>query len=98
MTSIYVAKLGLGTQKINGSPLVTYEMVFVGYSIKNKLKKIWFFEETLLLADTSIKIVLKISFYSLSQIRMWVHKKKSWIEELHNRWSFSYHYEVRAYQ
>ncbi len=65
MTLTYVVKLNLVTrktdisaQKINGLPLVTYEMVLAGFSVQNKLGKVQFFEETFLLADTSIEVVL----------------------------------------
>lgn len=75
MTPTYVAKLDLvirktniGAQKINSLPLVTYEMVLAGSSVQNKLRKVQFFEEPFLLADTSIKVVLEILFLTLSNV------------------------------
>ena len=72
MTPAYAAKLGLAskktdisTQKINDSPLVTYGMVLAGFSVQNKLEKVWFFEETFLLADTSMEVILGMPFFTL---------------------------------
>ena len=69
MTSTFVAKLdfitritNICTQKIDGSPLVIHEIVLVGFSVQDKLGKVWFFEKTFLLADTSIKVVLRMPF------------------------------------
>ena len=53
MIPIYATKWGLVTQKLNISaqkidslPLVTYKIVLIGFSVQDKLKKVWFFEET----------------------------------------------------
>ena len=69
MTPIFAAKLDLvnrktdvRTQKIDGSPLITYGMVLASFSVQNKLGKVWFFEETFLLADTSMNVVLRMLF------------------------------------
>lgn len=71
MTPIYVAKLGfitqktdMGAQKIDSSPLVIYEMALIGFSVQNKLENIWFFEETFMLAYTSLDLILRIPFLS----------------------------------
>ena len=47
MTPTFAAKLGLATQKtdvdtqkIDGSPLVTYEMVLAGFLVQDKLGKV----------------------------------------------------------
>lgn len=37
-------------------------MVSVGFSVQNKLGKIQFFEETFLLVETSIEVVLRMFF------------------------------------
>ena len=73
MNPTYAAKLGLVTrktdvdaQKIDGLTLITYEMVLVGFSVQDKLTKVWLFEETFLLSDTSIEVVLRIPFLTLS--------------------------------
>ena len=64
MTLTFAAKLGLSIQttdidakKIDGSALKTYGMVIAGFSIQDKTGKIRFFEETFLLADTSMEVV-----------------------------------------
>ncbi len=73
MTPTYAAKLGLTTtktsiraQKIDGSPLETHDMTSAKFSLQNSLERIRFFEETFLLANTSMEIVLKMPFLSLS--------------------------------
>ena len=73
MTPAFAAKLGLstqptnvGAQKIDGSTLKTYGMTIAGFLIQDELGKIRFFEETFLLADTSMDVVLGMPFLSLS--------------------------------
>ena len=64
MTPVLAAKLGLstqptnvGAQKIDGSALKTYVMTIAGFSIQDKSRRALFFEETFLLADTSMEVV-----------------------------------------
>ena len=73
MTPAFAAKLGLstrptgvGAQKIDGSPLATYGMAIAAFSLQDSLEKVRFFEETFLLADTSMKVVLGMPFLALS--------------------------------
>lgn len=73
MTPAYAAKLSfviqktnVGNQKIDGSALTTYGIVISGFSLHDKLKRGQFFEKTFLLADTSIKVVLGMLFFTLS--------------------------------
>ncbi len=73
MTPAYVAELSLTTQKtsfgaqnIDGSPLETYGMASARFSLQDSLGKDRFFEETFLLADTSMKVVLRMPFLALS--------------------------------
>lgn len=72
MTSAYASKLGLqarhmnvGVQKIDGSTLPMFKMVLASFQVKNKLWKIWFFQETFLLPNTSVQIVLGLLFWLL---------------------------------
>lgn len=72
ITSAYALKLGfvkqktdIGIQKIDSFALTTYEMIITGFSLQHKLSKVWFFEEIFLLADTNMKVVLELSFFSL---------------------------------
>ena len=72
MTPAYATKLGLttrktdvGAQKIDRSTLVTYWMVIAGFSVQDKLGKVRLFEETFLLADTSMEVVLGMPFLTL---------------------------------
>ncbi len=73
MTPIYAAKLGLitqktsiGAQKINDLPLKTYSMALTRFSFQNRLGKVCFCKKTFLLADTSMKVVLKKLFLVFS--------------------------------
>lgn len=42
---------------------MTYKIVIAGFSIYNKLGKIWFFERIFLLANTSMKVVIEMLFF-----------------------------------
>ena len=73
ITPAFVAKLilfihptGIGLQKIDGSARKTYSMGIAGFSIQDKSDRARFFEETFLLADTSIEVVLGMPFLALS--------------------------------
>ena len=73
MTLAYAKKLGLqtqktnvGAQKIDGSLLGTYGMVIAAFQVKDKLGRVRFFQETFLLVNTSIEVVLRMPFVTLS--------------------------------
>ena len=73
MTPAYTAHLGLkvrmtdvGAQKIDGSSLAIYGMVIAAFQVVNKLGRSRFFQETFLLADISMEVVLGMPFLSLS--------------------------------
>ena len=70
----YATKLGLrarkidvGAQKIDRSYLDTFGMVIADCSVKNKLGRVRFFQETFLLANIGLKVVLGILFLTLSK-------------------------------
>ena len=73
MTPAYAAKLGfkvqktdIGTQKIDGSTLDTFGIVLASFQVEDQLRKTRFFQETFLLADISMKMVLYMPFLILS--------------------------------
>ena len=73
ITSTYTTHLGLkvrvtnvGIQKIDGSLLVTYGIVIAAFQVVNKLHRSWFFQETFLLADISMEVVLGMRFLTFS--------------------------------
>ena len=83
MVPAYTKKLGLriwktniGTEKFDGSILETYGMVIAGFQIQDKFEKARFFQETFLVADIGVKIVLGMSFLALSKVEMDFAKKK----------------------
>ena len=51
---------------INGSIFETFGVVLANFRVEDKLGKIRFFQETLLLTDTSIEVVLGIPYLTLS--------------------------------
>ena len=68
----YAKKLGLcvrqtdvWAQKIEGSHLDSFGMVIAGFSLQDKLKKVWFLQETFLAANTRIEVVQRMSFLTL---------------------------------
>ncbi len=75
MTPAYAKELGLtiqntsvGAQKIDCLLLETYGMASARFSIQDSLGRVWFFEETFLLADTSMEMVLRMPFLSFSNV------------------------------
>ena len=79
----YAKKLGLWmwktnvkAQKIDGSTLETYSMVIAGFRVQDKLGKARFFQETFLVADTSMEAVFRMPFLTLSKVGVDFTKKK----------------------
>ena len=73
MRPAYAAHLGLkvrvidvGAQKIDGSSLATYGIVIAAFQVVDKLGCSWFFQETFLLANISMEVVLGMPFLTLS--------------------------------
>ena len=73
MSPAYASKLVLkvyytdiGAHKIDGSTLETFGMVLASFQVEDKLGRIWFFQETFLLADISAKVVVGMPFLTLS--------------------------------
>ena len=74
MYPAYATKLGLrtrkidiGAQKIDGSHLDTFGMVIADCSVKDKLKRVRFFQKIFLLANIGLEVVLGIPFLTLSK-------------------------------
>ena len=77
MIPAYAKKLGfqlqktnIGAQKIDGSTLKTYGIVIAGLQVYDKFEKIRFFQETFLVADTSIKVIFRMPFLTLSKVKV----------------------------
>lgn len=73
MTPAYASKLGfrahqtdVGAQKIDGSTLETFGMVLTNFQVGDKLGRAQYFQETFLLADTSVEVVLGMPFLTFS--------------------------------
>ena len=73
MTLAYVAQLGLKVQKanvnahtLNGFSLKIYGIVITAFKVFNKISYFRFFQETFLLTDISMEVILGIDFLTLS--------------------------------
>ena len=73
MTPAYAKELGLqvrktdvGSQKIDGSLLQTFEIIIVGFQVEDKFGRAKFFQKSFLLAETSMKVVLEMTFLTFS--------------------------------
>lgn len=73
MTPVFIAKLRLrlrftniGVQKINDSASEIYSMISTVFSLQDNSRRVWFFEKTFLLVNTSIELVLGMLFFSFS--------------------------------
>lgn len=75
MIFVYVAKLGFKVRKTNivalkidGSTFDTFRMVIANFQIKDKLGRVWFFQETFLIANTILEIIFKMLFLTFTNI------------------------------
>ena len=64
-------KIDVGAQKIDGSYLDTFGIVITNCLVKNKLGRVRFFQETFLLANISLEVVLGMPFLMLSKADIW---------------------------
>ena len=64
--SLHIQKTDIGAQKINGLLLRTFEMVIASFQGKDKLDRARFLQESFLLAETSMVIVLEMLFLTFS--------------------------------
>ena len=64
---LHARKIDVGAQKIDGSHLDTFGMVIADCSVKDKLGRVRFFQETFLLANIGLKVVLGMPFLTLSK-------------------------------
>ena len=83
MTLAYATQLGLkvqktniSAQKIDRSSPATYCMVIAPFRVLNTLGRSWFFQETFLLANISMKVVLGMLFLTFSNFDVQFAKKK----------------------
>ena len=56
----------VGTQKINGITLETYEIMVAVFSVTDQANRVKFFEETFLVTNISPDVVLGMPFLTLS--------------------------------
>ena len=75
MTLAYAKQLGLlvwkidiGAQKIDSSSLWTFGIVIANFQIEDKLGRARFFQESFLLAETSMEVVLGMLFLAFNNV------------------------------
>ncbi len=61
-----ICKINVGAQKIDGTTLETYRMVVSTFSVSDKDDREMFFEESFLLADVRLDIILGMLFLTIS--------------------------------
>lgn len=73
ITPAFTSKLGfkicstnVRAQKIDGSTLQTFGIVLTSFQIKDKFGQARFFQESFLLVDTTVKVMLGMLFLTLS--------------------------------
>ena len=65
-------------QKIDGTTLDTFRMVVVVFSVADKTNRVRFFEETFLVANVSLEVVLGMAFLTLSGADIDFLNRKLW--------------------
>lgn len=77
MTSVYIIKLGLkvqptdvGEQKIDNSIFEIFKIVPASFQVGNKLGQSRFFQENLLLTNTSVVVILSMLFLTLINVEI----------------------------
>lgn len=63
-----VCQTNIKAQQIDSSTFKIFKMILASFQIENNLKRVWFFQQTFLLTDTSIEIILKMLFFILSNV------------------------------
>lgn len=63
-----IRSINVGAQKIDGALLKTHRMVSTKFLVQDKEDRYRFFEETFLLADINMEVILSMPFLSLSNI------------------------------
>ena len=61
-----IRKTDIETQKIDGSIFDTFEMVLADFQVEDKLGKTRFFQETFLVANTTLELIFGIPFLILN--------------------------------
>ena len=83
ITPAYAKQLGLqvwktvvGAQKIDGSSLQTFGMVIADFQVEDKLGRSRFFQESFLLGETYMKVILGMPFLALNNADIQFAEKK----------------------
>ena len=83
MTPTYAKQLGfqvqktnVGAQKIDSLLLQTFKMIIADFLVEDKLNRAQFFQESFLLAETSMEMILGMFFLTLSNADIHFAKKE----------------------
>ena len=72
----YTKKINVRVQKIHGSYLDILRMIIIDCLVKNKLKRVWFFQEIFLLTNISLEILLGMLFFTFSSANILFSKRE----------------------
>lgn len=67
---LYICPTNVKAQKIDKSMLLIYSIVLTKFQLKNKQEKTRFYQEILLVANTTIKVVLRMLFLIFSKLKI----------------------------
>lgn len=65
-----ICKTNVNVQKIDGSRLETFGMVITPFLVEDKNERSYFFEGTFLLANISMDVACRMSFFILSNVKI----------------------------
>ena len=63
---LFISPIDVRIQKIDSNMLDTFGIVVAAFSVIDKANRVRFFEETFLVANVNLDVVLKMSFLTLS--------------------------------
>ena len=63
-------KTNVGAQKTDRSILKTYGIVIAGFQVQDKFEKTRFFQKSFLVADTSMKVIFRMSFLIFNKVEV----------------------------
>ena len=74
--SFCTRKIDISAQKIERSYLIIFEIVIADCSVMDKLRNIWFFQKTFLLANIGLNVILGMPLLTFSRADVWFAERK----------------------
>lgn len=71
-TNLYlkIRSTNIGAQKIDGFIFQLFGMALISFKVKNKLDQSQFFQETFLVVDIDVEVILGIFFLTFSNVNI----------------------------